>query len=111
MTQLKPRLVGFCIGLIVVATLASKTTAQSEAPIAPEVQRVLDQIEHAYGGGDLRALRTVSLRADRRLAWPGQGQTADLVEFVHDRQHKHFDLKNRTGSVERWIDPLQCFAE
>ncbi|MEO0366608.1 MAG: hypothetical protein AAF265_14090 [Pseudomonadota bacterium] len=104
MTQLKPGLIGFCLGLVVVASVASKTLAQSEAKPTAEVQSVLDRITESYGGEALLALQSVETWADRRLAWPGQGQTADFVEFVHDRHHKHFDVQDKTGSVERWID-------
>ena len=92
MTQLKPGLIGFCLGLVVVATMASKTLAQSEAKLTPDVQSVLDRITERYGGETLLALQSIETWADRRLAWPGQGQTADFVEFVHDRHHKHFDV-------------------
>ncbi|WP_379552450.1 hypothetical protein [Qipengyuania sp. DGS5-3] len=62
------------------------------------IERVVD----AYGGQRLVQLRTISIDSDRRLAWPGQGQTAAFVEFEIDRVTKHFDLVSEHGSVERW---------
>ena len=73
--------------------------------VSPEaVSQVIDRMTAAYGGRALQELASISSYADRRLAWPGQGQTSAFVEYVHDRQLKHFDLKSRQGSVERWID-------
>lgn len=69
----------------------------------PLIVDTLDRLETAYGGAALRNLKTLKIESDRRLAWPGQGQTADFVEFATDRMIKHFDLDARQGSVERWI--------
>lgn len=80
---------------------APAATGQQEPD--PRVSETLERISEAYGGEALQNLDTVSINIDRRLAWPGQGQTAGFVEYVTDRQHKTFDLVNQVGSVERWI--------
>jgi len=64
---------------------------------------ILERVANSYGGKRLAKMKSVSIESDRRLAWPGQGQTAAYVEFATDLNHKHFDLKRKTGSVERWI--------
>lgn len=88
--------------LAVIAIVAghSPTAAQDNLD---NVSPVVDRLTQSYGGKRLRALQSVSIESNRRLAWPGQGHSASLVEFATDRVHKHFDLRNQYGSVERWI--------
>ena len=86
----------------VLFTLLCFGASGSEAK-SSNVTDVLKKVETAYGGPQLRRMRRVRILSDRRLAWPGQGQTSAFVEYATDRQHKYLDLRRRFGSVERWI--------
>ena len=88
-----------CAALLLVA---GHSLAESSQPASVPADDVLDRLATAYGGKQLADLRSVTIESDRRLAWPGQGQTAGFVEYVTDRLTKHFDLENEAGSVERW---------
>ncbi|MEL7371581.1 MAG: MBL fold metallo-hydrolase [Myxococcota bacterium] len=88
----------------IVAVWASIVASAAVSEPSPEVVKdVIATAKQAYGGTKLERLRSVSIYSDRRLAWAGQGQTAAFVEFAVDKMIKHFDLKRRHGSVERWI--------
>lgn len=67
-----------------------------------QVQTVIERLTEAYGGESLTGMTSVAISSNRKLAWPGQGQTAGFVEFEDDRLRKHFDLVNEWGSMERW---------
>lgn len=87
-----------CLSGVVLLMAALGTSA----PEGGEEVGVLARLEEAYGGARLRRLRSVRIESDRRLAWPGQGQSAEFVEYATDRMIKYFDLRRRRGSVERW---------
>jgi len=80
------------------APVAAQDTLQQDVPPS-----VFERVTNSYGGKRLTEMKSISIESDRRLAWPGQGQTAAYVEFATDLNHKHFDLKRKMGSVERWI--------
>ena len=63
---------------------------------------VVNRMLSAYGGAALRDLERIETVSQRGVAWPGQGQTVDFVEFADDRVIKALDLANRRGSIERW---------
>jgi len=81
-------------------SLASPAFAQTMSD--GDVARVIAKVKEAYGGDRLERLKSLTIESDRRLGWPGQGQTAQYVDYVPDRFIRHFDLKNQYGSVERW---------
>lgn len=91
----------FGLVLLLLGWVHAPASAQSNDA---QIDMVIERLAEAYGGDRLAALETVSISTNRRLAWPGQGQTASFVEFERDRLRKHFDLVNERGSVERWTD-------
>ncbi|MEL6530014.1 MAG: hypothetical protein AAFQ27_08620, partial [Pseudomonadota bacterium] len=91
------RIVCWILGLVFI--FSTPVVAQSSDPKA---EAVIERVANAYGGERLKSLQSVSISSNRRLAWPGQGQTATLVEYEKDRLRKHFDLVREHGSVERW---------
>ncbi len=90
-------------GLVFWFTIWAQAPALAQ-PQGAQIEAVVERLAEAYGGDRLAALETVSISTNRRLAWPGQGQTVSFVEFERDRLRKHFDLVNEHGSVERWTD-------
>ena len=88
---------------VLLTSLLSLGAASAPDRSHHDATSVRTNLERAYGGPQLRRLRSLRVFSDRRLAWPGQGQTAAFVEFATDRQHKYFDLRRKHGSVERWI--------
>ncbi|MEM7330050.1 MAG: hypothetical protein AAF437_15010 [Pseudomonadota bacterium] len=92
------------LGAIVVSLAAcANAPSNAQMPVADPAVELRDRVKQAYGDAALAQLKSVEIKIDRRLAWPGQGQTANFVEYVVDRQYKHLDLTAQTGSVERWI--------
>ncbi|MEP3889125.1 MAG: MBL fold metallo-hydrolase [Hellea sp.] len=76
-----------------------ETTAVDLAQVTPIIARV----KAAYGGEKLENLKSLRVQTDRGLAWPGQGQTADFVEFISDISDFQVDLINERASRERWV--------
>ncbi len=89
----------FCLFLSFLAFVGTPAFAQSQNA---ELDAAIERLTEAYGGERLISLQSISLASNRRLAWPGQGQTATFVEYEKDRLRKHFDLIRKHGSVERW---------
>jgi len=90
--------------LLLIAVLMSGTScAVADDVETDDVSIVIERIADAYGGDKLVNLRSLYIETDRRLAWPGQGQTADFVEFITDKATKHLDLNARLGSSETWV--------
>ncbi len=87
--------------IFVVLALLGVAPASAQTDDA-RVTEIIERLTNAYGGDALTELQSVSIVSYRRLAWPGQGQTAGFVEYERDRLRKHFDLVNEHGSVERW---------
>ncbi len=77
--------------------------ASADATAPEEMATVVERLHDAYGGQTLIELTSLYIETDRRLAWPGQGQTADFVEFIQDKAIKHFDLTAHLGSSETWV--------
>ena len=101
-----PSYVHLKISILFFVLFCTVLTTPSHAQIDDEervLSAVVERVSKSYGGKAMRSLRTVTIKSDRRLAWPGQGQTSLFVEHATDINHKHFDLKNQQGSVERWI--------
>ena len=93
--------------LLIVPTplLAQDTTPEQPVQSAEDQaasQAAIARLTAAYGGQSLTQLRSVSMVSDRRLAWPGQGQTGGYVEFQEDRIRKQFDFQAKHMSFERW---------
>ncbi|MEL6543138.1 MAG: hypothetical protein AAFQ82_00830 [Myxococcota bacterium] len=98
------RHINLCVLLVVsFGCSAAKATSPVHSPQTDPLAEVVSGLRKAYGASALRGLKTVTIKSDRRLAWPGQGSTAGFVEFATDRLYKHFDLQRKWGSVERWI--------
>ncbi len=89
---------------VLAALVFLQAPANAQQSDDPRIDQAIARMTAAYGGDALKNLRTVSMKIDRRLAWTGQGQTADFVNFVSDRQHKVFDVQAQRGSVERWVN-------
>ncbi|MDJ0643822.1 MAG: MBL fold metallo-hydrolase [Erythrobacter sp.] len=87
------------LAILMIALGALPASAQT---LDARVAETIERLTLAYGGDALTSLSSVSIVSNRRLAWPGQGQTAGFVEFERDRLRKHFDLVREHGSVERW---------
>lgn len=72
------------------------------APSSEVGSQVLARLERAYGGPHLHRLTRLRIESDGRLAWPGQGQSSEFVEFATDRVVKYFEFRKLRGTVERW---------
>lgn len=81
--------------------ITDTTTAETQDP---KLAAIIDKVKIAYGGRKLENLKSVRVQTDRGLAWPGQGQTADFVEFISDVSDFQVDLINKRASRERWVD-------
>ena len=92
------------LSMFLIVIMTTPIEAKAQAFDDARVEQAIARMTTAYGGDALENLTSISLKIDRRLAWPGQGQTSDFVNYVADRQHKYFDLKAKHGSVERWVD-------
>ena len=67
------------------------------------METVRSLVLEAYGGRKLSDLTSISIKSDRRLAFPGSNYSPDLNEFVEDRYHFQIDLIGQRGSSERYI--------
>ena len=88
-----------CFALGLPLSQLSPLHAQSETGTEPHARQMLIA---AYGGDRLAELERIEIISQRGVAWPGQGQSAEFVEFADDRVIKQFDFRSRHGSVERW---------
>lgn len=89
---------------IAIFTGCMTTNKVSATAVSSTESSIKEKVRMAYGGAKLSSLKTVRIRSERGLAWPGQGQTADFVEFASDRFEIKLDLKANEGSVERYTN-------
>lgn len=80
--------------------MADKSVAETQDP---KLTAIIEKVKAAYGGEKLVKLKSVRVQTDRGLAWPGQGQTPDFVEFISDVSDFQVDLVNKRASRERWV--------
>lgn len=96
---------------IMMVGLSQPSCAQQKAETKEKVETVdlsqiapiIARVKAAYGGEKLENLKSLRVQTDRGLAWPGQGQTADFVEFISDISDFQVDLINQRASRERWV--------
>lgn len=90
--------------VLTVAQIAAVTTAHANEPQCNStVPSTIERLRAAYGSHRLEELASVSIESDRRVAWPGQGQTSSFVEFATERIETYLDLHNGRGSHESWV--------
>jgi len=92
-----------CVGLLLIPSINAQANDRQPHHQAQKVEDVRSLVLEAYGGENLRALKSVSIRSDRRLSWESTDYWPDFNEFVEDRYHYQIDLKGQRASAERYI--------
>lgn len=75
----------------------------NHASAANDKDQIVRLLHEAYGADHLNELRSVSIKSDRRLAYPGTNYSDEFNEFVLDRNHFQLDLRKLKGSAERYV--------
>ena len=89
--------------LVVVPLVTPAIGHAEERACEATEESTLDRLRAAYGGTKLEELASVWIESDRRIAWPGQGQTASFVEFATERVATYLDFRSGLGSHESWV--------
>ena len=84
------------------AVLALFLGAKSPAHAQEDARELVEKMVAAYGGEHLLGLKTLRLKQEDAIAFPGQGYTPKRVEYGISRSDAILDFVRKRGSVESW---------
>lgn len=67
-----------------------------------DIKLVINKISNAYGGDELKLLKSIKIEDHSKNLWPGQNEVPDLPDFWTINEELVIDFKNQRKSLISW---------